>query len=193
MLFSKTAGRVSDILVVPPPLWSWCHSSLLAVDLYLLSKFLSPTFSQIGTPRPSSFKFVSSLGHLSGPVLLPGFKHIATYFLISWMASSPLKRPGWCSAVLLVSISNLTNKVRMPISPFLCLKFVECQHCWQKATNSRLFYSTVAWGRLACVLLALGDATMACTCCIGEYGESTPGTWEPRVEDMKQRAKGKED
>ena len=27
--------------------------------------------------------FVSSLGHLSGPVLLPGFKHIATYFLIS--------------------------------------------------------------------------------------------------------------
>ena len=34
--------------------------------------------------------FVSSLGHLSGPVLLPGFKHIATYFLISWLVSSPL-------------------------------------------------------------------------------------------------------
>jgi len=33
--------------------------------------------------------FVSSLGHLSGPVLLPGFRHIATYFLISWLVSSP--------------------------------------------------------------------------------------------------------
>jgi len=32
---------------------------------------------------------------------------------------------------------------------------------------------------------------MACTCCIGEYGESTPGTWEPGVEDMKGACKGK--
>ena len=43
----------------------------------------------------------------------------------------------------------------MPISPLLCLKFENCQYCWQKATNSRLFSSTVAWGRLARVLHCL--------------------------------------
>ena len=32
----------------------------------------------------------------------------------------------------------------MPISPFLRLKFVNCQYCWQNATNSRLFCSIVS-------------------------------------------------
>ena len=74
----------------------------------------------------------------------------------------------------------------MPISPLLCLKFVP-EVRWQKATNSRLFCSTVAWGRLARVLLALpllGEMP-ACTWCSGEHGESTPGTWEPGVEGVK--------
>ena len=36
----------------------WCRSLLLAVDLCLLSKFHSPTFSWFGTPRPSSILWV---------------------------------------------------------------------------------------------------------------------------------------
>ena len=86
-----------------------------------------------------------------------------------------------------MSISNLTIKGKMPISPLLCLKFVNCQHCWQKATNSRLFCPTVAWGRLARVLLALPllGETPPRTWCSGEHGESTPGTWEPGVEGVK--------
>jgi len=113
------------------------------------------SFTHIFTSWNSSYVivFVSSLGHLFGPVLLPGFKHIATYFIISWLVSSFLKRPVWCSAVLYVSIGNLPIKGRMPISPLLCLQFVNCQHCWQKATNSRLICSTVAWDRRARVLL----------------------------------------
>jgi len=80
----------------------------------------------------------------------------------------------------------------MPISPLLCLKFVNCQHCWQKATISRLFCSTVAWGRLARVLLALpllGEMP-PCTWCSGEHGESTHGTWEPGVKGVKGACKG---
>jgi len=67
----------------------------------------------------------------------------------------------------------------MPISPLLCLKFVNCQHCWQKATNFRLFCSTVAWGRIARVLLVLPllGMTPSHTCCIDEHGG--PGTWLP--------------
>jgi len=89
-LFSKTTGRWSNVLSVPPSdlceAAKWCRSSLLAVNLCLVSKLHSPTLSQFGSWKSSSvIVFVSSLGHLSGFVLLLGFKHIATYFLISWL------------------------------------------------------------------------------------------------------------
>jgi len=136
----------------------WCHLSLLAVDLHLLSKFHWPTCSLWNSS--SVIVFVRSFGHLSGQVLLSGFKHIATYFLISWLVSSPLKWP----TVPWVSISNLTIKGRMPISPLSCLKFVNCQHSWQKATKSCLFSVLNSHLRqtspcLACITSTWGDAT----------------------------------
>jgi len=84
----------------------------------------------------------------------------------------------------------------MPIFPFLCLKFVNYQHGWEKATSkvtkSRLFCSTVAWGRLDRVLLALPilGETPHRTCCIGEHGGSTLGTWGPGVTGIQAASKG---
>jgi len=68
--------------------------------------------------------FLSSLGHLSGPVLLLGFKHIATYFLIFWLVSSPLKRPAWCSAVLLNVLSNMYVGCLHLVDAMCSLQFV---------------------------------------------------------------------
>jgi len=121
---------------VPPPLWSCEIVPFIFARCRLVSS-VKISFYHIFTIWNSSSVIVcvSSLGHLSRPVLLPGFKHNA----ISWLVSFPLKRPGWWSAVQYVSISIFTIKGRMPISPLLCLRFVNCQHRWQKATNSRLF------------------------------------------------------
>ena len=81
-LFSKTTGRWSDGLFVPPPLWSWEMVPFISSHCRLVSS-VKISFTHIFTIWNSSsvIVFVSSLGHLSGPVLLPGFKHIATYFL----------------------------------------------------------------------------------------------------------------
>jgi len=81
----------------------------------------------------------------------------------------------------------------MPISPLLCLKFVNYQHCWQKANKFRLFGSTAVWGWLARVLLAvalplLGE-TSPLTCCIGEHGGSKSGPWGPGTDGMKGECK----
>jgi len=141
------------------------HESLLVVDLYLLSKFYLPTFPQ----REFGTFLVSSIEYLSGLVL----------YLVSNTMRNIILSPIWW--VLLSNglvdsllISNVTIKGSMPI----CLKFVNCQHCWQKAIDSRLFCSTVAWGRPFGLLLALPllVKTPPRICCISEHGGSTPGT-----------------
>jgi len=104
---------------------------------------------------------------------------------LNLLAGEFSSRTVWLMLCCPISVNQyLTIKGRMPISPLSCLKLVNCQHCWQKATNSRLFCSTVAWGRLARVLLALPllGETPLCTCGNGEHAESTPGTWGPGVE-----------
>jgi len=105
MLFNKTTGRWSDVLYVPPPLWS-CKMVAFIVARCRLVSSVKISFTHIFLIWNSSsvIIFVSSPGHLSGPVLFPGFKHIATYFTISWVVNSPLKRPGWCSAAQCQSV-----------------------------------------------------------------------------------------
>ena len=66
-----------------------------------------------------------------------------------------------CRAVLKQSILRSVKSCNFPIPPLPCWKSVNCQHCWQKATSSRLLCSTVLRGRLDRVLLALPHSLAA--------------------------------
>jgi len=105
----------------------------------------------------SDIVFNSSLGHLSGPGTLPGFRQCLMYFAISWLvsASAPRNLPCVPLAILCASILSLVISSSAAIVPLLCRKSVKCQHPWQKATSSRLLCSAVSCRILAQVLLAL--------------------------------------
>ena len=103
--------------------------------------FHSPTPAQLNSTSVMVFK--SSLGHLSGPDTFPGFRQCSTYFFISSLLSAPRNLPSVSFAVLKQSIPRSVKCCNFPIAPLQSWKSVNCQYCWQKATNSRLLCSTV--------------------------------------------------
>ena len=124
--------------------------------LMVFSGRVNISFTHTCTIKNSSSDIVfnSSLGHLSGPCALPGFRQCSTYFAISWV-SAPRNLLCVPLAVLCASILSLIISSSAAIVPLLCRKSVKCQHPWQKATSSRLLCSAVSCGILAQVLLAL--------------------------------------
>jgi len=94
------------------------------------------SFIHACTIKNSSYDIVinSSLGHLSGPGALPGFRQYSTCFAISGLVSVPRNLLCVPLKVLYASILSLVISFRASIVPLLCRKYVRCQHPWQRAS-----------------------------------------------------------
>ena len=105
-LLSSTTALRSDVLLVLPPLCTWKMVPLMVdrlwrdVSMVFLGR-VNISFTHTCTIKISSsdIVFQGSLGHLSGPGALPGFRQHSTYFAISWLVSAPrnLARDIWAT------------------------------------------------------------------------------------------------
>jgi len=181
---------------LPPPLWSCKKVSFIVARCRLVS-FVKISFTHIFTNlellvRHRFCEFIRICPDLCFYLISNTLQHISQS--PQGLAGEFFSQTAWLMLWCLISVNQYFT-MRRRQDAFLVLimpEVLNCQHCWQKVTNSRLFCLTVAWGRLACVLLALpllGETT-PCIWCSGEYGESTTGTWEPGVKGMKGACKG---
>ena len=94
-LLSSTTCLWSDVLLALPPLWSWEMVPFMVDRLWRAVPIaccgrVNISFTHACTIKNSSsdIVFKSSLGHLSRPGALPGFRQYPAYLAISWLVSA---------------------------------------------------------------------------------------------------------
>jgi len=111
-LFSMTTGRWSDGLFVPPPLWSYEMVPFIVSCCRLVSSVkISVTHIFTIWNSSSVIVFVSSLGHLSGPALLPG--------LIDWCCFYYFLRNSLVALLEALFASNTLRHISWEIMLFI--------------------------------------------------------------------------
>jgi len=126
---------------VLPPLWSWEMVPFMVDQVWravsmVFSGRVNISFTHACTIKNSSSDFVfnSSLGHMSGPGALPGFRQCSTYFVMFWLVSAPRNLPCVPLAIDSCSVAVLGEICAETVSIVFDSLYTEIVHA-QNAQN----------------------------------------------------------